>query len=76
MYELIPLYHNLALRYGGLRPGIAPSQQYLSFREFLFASLAWSIFKRVQGFLDTERWDGYTLELSARPEKLNGKLRT
>lgn len=53
-YELIPLYHNLALRFKG--PGNGPSQQYLGSREFLFASFAWSIFRLVQGFLDTERW--------------------
>lgn len=56
MYELIPLYHNLALRYQGLGPGTGPSQQYLGSREFLFARFAWSIFRLVQGFLDTERW--------------------
>lgn len=56
MVELIPLYHNLALRYPGLGPVAGPSQQYLGSREFLFARFAWSIFKLVQGFLDTERW--------------------
>ncbi|CAN8096744.1 unnamed protein product [Discula destructiva] len=53
-YELIPLYHNLALQCEN--PGSGPSQQYPGSREFLFARFAWSIFRLLQGFLDADRW--------------------
>lgn len=53
-YEVIPLYHNLALQYRVL--GNGKFQQYSGSREFLFARFAWSIFRCLQGFLDAERW--------------------
>lgn len=53
-YEVIPLYHNLALQYRILGNGTC--QQYSGSREFLFARFAWSIFRLLQGFLDAERW--------------------
>lgn len=52
--EIIPLYHNLALRFQ--EPGNEFSRQYFDSREFFFARFAWSIFLLLQSFLDTQRW--------------------
>lgn len=56
MDKLIPLYHNLVLRYEGLGPSTGPSQKYLGSSEFFSAHFAWSISKIVQGFLGTRQW--------------------
>ncbi|ROV96038.1 hypothetical protein VPNG_09130 [Cytospora leucostoma] len=52
--EMIPLYHNLALRFQ--EPGNEFSRQYFDSREFLFARFAWSIFPLLQSFLNKQRW--------------------
>ncbi|KUI70127.1 hypothetical protein VM1G_05769 [Cytospora mali] len=52
--EIIPLYHNLALRFQ--EPGNEFSRQYLDSREFFFARFAWSIFPLLQSFLNKQRW--------------------
>lgn len=52
--EIIPLYHNLALRFQ--EPGNEFSRQYFDSREFFFARFAWSIFPLLQSFLDKQRW--------------------
>ncbi|KAK7744679.1 hypothetical protein SLS53_003568 [Cytospora paraplurivora] len=52
--EMIPLYHNLTLRFQ--EPGNEFSRQYLDSREFFFARFAWSIFPLLQSFLNKQRW--------------------